>query len=161
MGGTRIFWPVAVALGVRFDSAVGLVLLLVGLAVPGVAGILFIYLDCDERRRSDFWNRVVNPRRVGLRWLGVTLLVPLCIGVIAGGIVAIWGAKTVTAADEVPYPPLPSTPSLGARIADCSVLTTLLGRAILYAGAGPSVSTVWPVGNCPVFRGGSPHSIRV
>jgi hypothetical protein len=29
--------------------------------------------------------------------------------VLAVAIVAIWGAKTMTAADEVPHPPLPST----------------------------------------------------
>jgi membrane protease YdiL (CAAX protease family) len=84
VGGTWLFWLPAIALGVRFDSAVGLVLLLVGLAVPGVAGIAFVYLVYDERGRSDFWNRVVNPRRVGLRWLVVILLVPLGIGVLAG-----------------------------------------------------------------------------
>ena len=84
VGGTWLFWLPAIALGVRFDSAVGLALLLVGLAVPGVAGIAFVYLVYDERGRSDFWNRVVNPRRVGLRWLVVILLVPLGISVFAG-----------------------------------------------------------------------------
>jgi len=74
--GTWLFWLPAIALGLRFDSAVGLVLLLVGLAVPGVAGIAFVYLVYDERGRSDFWNRVVNPRRVGLRWLVVIQAVP-------------------------------------------------------------------------------------
>jgi len=29
--------------------------------------------------------------------------------VLAGAIVAIWGAKTMTAADEVPHPPHPAT----------------------------------------------------
>jgi len=76
VGGTWLFWLPAIALGLRFDSAVGLVLLLVGLAVPGVAGIAFVYLVYDERGRSDFWNRVVNPRRVGLRWLVVILQHP-------------------------------------------------------------------------------------
>ncbi|WP_080506223.1 CPBP family intramembrane glutamic endopeptidase [Halorubrum aidingense] len=84
VGGTWIFWLAAIALGVRFDSAVGFVLLLVGLAVPGVVGVVFVYLVYDERGRSDFWNRVVNLRRVGLRWFVVILLVPLGIGVLAG-----------------------------------------------------------------------------
>lgn len=84
VAGTWVFWLAAIALGVRFDSAVGLVLLLVGLAVPGVAGIVFVYLVYDVPGRRDFWNRVVNPRRVGLRWFAVILLVPLGIGVLAG-----------------------------------------------------------------------------
>lgn len=98
VGGTWVFWLAAIALGVRFDSAVGLVLLLVGLAVPGVAGIAFVYLVYDERGRSDFWNRVTNPRRVGRRWLVAILLVPLSIGLTAGvadlllgGIGPAWG----------------------------------------------------------------------
>jgi membrane protease YdiL (CAAX protease family) len=49
-----------------------------------VAGIAFVYLVYDERGRADFWNRVINPRRVGLRWLMVILLVPLGVAVLAG-----------------------------------------------------------------------------
>lgn len=84
LGGTWIFWLAAIVLGVSFDSAMGLVLLLVGLAVPGVTGILFVYLVYDERGRTDFWNRVIQVRRFGLRWLFVILLVPLGVSVLAG-----------------------------------------------------------------------------
>ncbi len=84
VAGTWAFWLPAIALGVRFDSAVGLVLLLVGLTVPGVLGIVFVYLNYDERGRTDFWNRVTQPRRIGIRWLAVILLVPLGIAVLAG-----------------------------------------------------------------------------
>lgn len=84
VAGTWAFWLPAIALGVRFDSAVGLLLLLVGLAVPGVLGIAFVYLTYDERGRTDFWHRVTQPRRFGIRWLLVILLVPLGIGVLAG-----------------------------------------------------------------------------
>ncbi len=84
VGGTWAFWLPAIVLGVRFDSAAGLVLLLVGLAVPGFSGIVFVYLHYDERGRTDFWSRVIQPRRFGIRWLTVILLVPLLIGVLAG-----------------------------------------------------------------------------
>jgi membrane protease YdiL (CAAX protease family) len=84
VGATWVFWLTAIALGVRFDSALGLVLLLVGLAVPGASGVLFVYLVYDERGRIDFWNRITQTRRVGLRWLAVILLVPLGLGVLAG-----------------------------------------------------------------------------
>jgi len=84
VAGTWAFWLPAIALGVRFDSAVGLVLLLVGLTVPGVLGIVFVYLNYDKRGRTDFWNRVTQPRRFGTRWLAVILLVPLGIAVLAG-----------------------------------------------------------------------------
>ncbi len=98
VAGTWAFWLPAIALGVRFDSAVGLVLLLVGLTVPGVLGIVFVYLNYDEPGRTDFWNRVTQPRRIGIRWLAVILLVPLGIVVPAGvvdlllgGIGPAWG----------------------------------------------------------------------
>jgi len=84
VAGTWAFWLPAIALGVRFDSAIGLVLLLVGLTVPGVLGIVFVYLNYDERGRTDFWNRVTQARRFGIRWLAVILLVPLSIAVLAG-----------------------------------------------------------------------------
>lgn len=84
VGGTWAFWLAAIVLDVSFDSAVGLVLLLAGLATPGVAGIVFVYLVYDERGRADFWNRITHLRRVGLRWLLVILLAPLGISVLAG-----------------------------------------------------------------------------
>ena len=89
--GTWAFWLPAIFLGVRFDSAVGLVLLLVGLAVPGILGIVFVYLTYDERGRTDFWNRVTQPRRFGIRWFFVILLVPLGVGVIAGVVDLLFG----------------------------------------------------------------------
>jgi membrane protease YdiL (CAAX protease family) len=98
VSGTWIFWVPAVFLGVRFDSAAGLVLLLVGLAIPGLSGIVFVYLGYDEGGRADFWNRVTQPRRFGIRWFVVILLVPLGISVLAGvadlilgGIGPAWG----------------------------------------------------------------------
>jgi membrane protease YdiL (CAAX protease family) len=84
VGGTWTFWLAAIVLGVSFDSAAGLGLLLAGLAVPGVSGIAFVYLVYDDRGRSDFWNRVIEPQRIGIRWLVVILLVPLGASVFAG-----------------------------------------------------------------------------
>lgn len=91
VGGTWAFWLPAIVLGVRFDSVAGLVLLLVGLAIPGLLGIVFVYLHYDERGRTDFWNRVTQPRRFGTRWLTVILLVPLGIGVLAGVVDLLFG----------------------------------------------------------------------
>lgn len=92
------FWLAAIALGVRFDSAVGLVLLLVGLTGPGIAGIGFVYLVYDEQGRADFWNRLKQVRRVGVRWFLVILLIPVAVTVVAaivdllvGGPGATWG----------------------------------------------------------------------
>ena len=84
VAGTWACWLPAVALGVRFDSVVGAALLLLGLAVPGVLGVAFVYLTYDERGRADFWRRVTRPGRIGRRWLVVILVVPPGVGVLAG-----------------------------------------------------------------------------
>ncbi|ELZ32412.1 hypothetical protein C474_06302 [Halogeometricum pallidum JCM 14848] len=84
VAGTWAFWLPAIGLGVRFDSAAGLALLLIGLSVPGALGIAFVYLTYDERGRTDFWNRVTQPQRFGILWFVVILLVPLGISVLAG-----------------------------------------------------------------------------
>jgi len=114
VSGTWIFWIPAVFLGVRFDSLAGLVLLLVGLAVPGLSGIVFVYLVYDEGGRADFWNRVTQPQRFGIRWLIVILLVPLGISVLAGvadlllgGTGPVWG-EGVTGFGANPLAMLPA-----------------------------------------------------
>jgi uncharacterized protein len=76
-------WLGAIALEVSFDSAVGVVLLLIGLVGPGAAGIGFIYLVYDEQGRADFWNRLKQPRRIGVRWFLMILLLPLAVTVTA------------------------------------------------------------------------------
>lgn len=168
VGGTWVFWLAAIALGVRFDSAVGLVLLLVGLAVPGVVGIVFVYLVYDERGRSDFWNRVVDPRRVGFRWLVVILLVPLGIGVLAGvadlllgGIGPAWG-EGVTGFGVNPIAILPALffatlppilEELGWR--GYALDRLQLNRSALRASL--ILGVVWALWHLPLFFIGGTH----
>jgi len=96
---TWSFWLAAIALGVRFDSAAGLALLLVGLTGPGIAGVGFVYLVYDEHGRADFWDRVSQVRRIGLTWFLVILAIPVAVTIVAavvdsllGGPGATWGA---------------------------------------------------------------------
>lgn len=69
-------WLAAIAFGVSFDSATGLLLLLLGLMGPGVAGIGFVYLAYDQPGRTDFWKRLREARRISLHWLLIILLLP-------------------------------------------------------------------------------------
>ncbi|WP_435073301.1 CPBP family intramembrane glutamic endopeptidase [Halorubrum sp. HHNYT27] len=91
-------WLSAIILGVSFDTAFGAVLLLIGLVGPGAAGIGFTYLVYDSGGRSDFWNRIKQIRRIGLRWFLVILLIPVVVTIVAaiadsllGGPGAVWG----------------------------------------------------------------------
>ncbi|WP_232702049.1 CPBP family intramembrane glutamic endopeptidase [Halobacterium wangiae] len=93
---TWSFWLAAIALGVRFDSAAGLALLLVGLTGPGAAGVGFVYLVYDERGRADFWNRIRSVRRIGVAWFLVILLVPTVVTVVAGVVDVLFGGPGAT-----------------------------------------------------------------
>ncbi|WP_440989134.1 CPBP family intramembrane glutamic endopeptidase [Haloarchaeobius baliensis] len=93
---TWAFWLAAIALGVRFDSAVGLVLLLVGLTGPGAAGIGFVYLVYDEEGRVDFWNRLGQVRRIGVRWFLIILLLPVAVTIVAAAVERLFGGPGVT-----------------------------------------------------------------
>lgn len=98
LGITWFFWLLVVALGLGVDSAAGALLLLAGLAGPGVAGVGFVYLVYDEPGRRDFWNRVTGLRRIGVRWVLVILLFPpaviataAAVDLLLGGPGAAWG----------------------------------------------------------------------
>lgn len=94
-------WLAAIALGVSFESVTGLALLLLGLLGPGVAGIGFVYLVYDERGRSDFWNRLVQVRRIGARWFLVILLVPVGVTLFAGVGETLLGGAGITLGEGV------------------------------------------------------------
>ncbi|WP_225317732.1 MULTISPECIES: CPBP family intramembrane glutamic endopeptidase [Haloferax] len=88
---------VAIALGISFESATGLVLLLAGLAGPGIAGIGFTYLVYGEEGRRDFWRRLTDVSRIGVKWFLVILFLPLAINLVGavadillGGTGATW-----------------------------------------------------------------------
>jgi membrane protease YdiL (CAAX protease family) len=105
----------AIVLDVSFQSAEGAVLQLLVLLGPGAAGIGFIYLVYDDRGRADFWNRIKQPRRIGVRWFLVILLTPVGVTVVAavgasllGGSGVVWG----DAVRELSRNPLAILPTL-------------------------------------------------
>lgn len=52
-----------------------LLLVVLGAFVPSLMGIVFTYLTHDRAGRREFWRRVIDPRRIGWRWLAVIALV--------------------------------------------------------------------------------------
>ena len=112
---TWSFLLLAIALGVSFQSAEGVVLQLLALLGPGAAGIGFVYLVYGDRGRADFWNRIKQPRRIGVRWFLVILLVPVGVTIVAtvgasllGGPGVAWGE----AVRELGSDPLAILPTL-------------------------------------------------
>lgn len=94
-------WLAAIVLGVSFDSSTGLVLLLVGLVGPGAAGIGFVYLVYGDQGRADFWNRITQVRRIGIRWFLIILLLPLAVTIVAAVVDLLFGGPGITRSEGV------------------------------------------------------------
>ncbi|KAB1187932.1 MULTISPECIES: CPBP family intramembrane glutamic endopeptidase [Haloferax] len=98
---TWSFWVAAIALGISFESAEGLVLLLAGLAGPGIAGIGFTYLVYDERGRKDYWRRLTDVSRIGLKWFAVILFLPLVMSLVGAAVDLFLGGTGATWSEGV------------------------------------------------------------
>ncbi len=99
---TWFFWGLGILLQVSMESAGGVVLLLLGVLGPMLTGIGFTYLTRDRAGRRDYWARVVDVKRIGLKWLLVILLFTPILNVLAalldilfGGQGAVWGPSIV------------------------------------------------------------------
>lgn len=97
-GWTWLFWSVAILMGATLETALGGILLLVGVCGPMITGITFTYLTKDKEGRQDYWKRVRDFKRIPGKWyLVIFLFVPLLnilaalLDVINGGNGAYWG----------------------------------------------------------------------
>jgi len=112
---TWLFWLIAIVMGFGSDTGPGIVLQLLGVLGPMVTGITFTYLTQDKAGRRDYWSRIVDPRRMGIKWfLVVVLFVPALsvlaalIDKLAGGTGATWGEAIL----QFPSQPLAIIPSV-------------------------------------------------
>jgi membrane protease YdiL (CAAX protease family) len=121
------FWLAAIALEVRFDSAVGLVLLLIGLTGPGIAGIGFVYLVYDEQGRADFWDRLKQLRRIGVKWFLIILLIPVAVTIVAAIVEMLFGGSGAT---------------LGAGVQEFGVNPLAILPALFFATLPPILEEV-------------------
>lgn len=95
---TWAFWGLAVRFGISLNSASGVGLLMLGLCGPAVAGVGLTYLTQDKTGRSDYWQRVIDPKRISFRWYLVIFLffpalsiLAALLAVLSGGSGVIWG----------------------------------------------------------------------
>jgi membrane protease YdiL (CAAX protease family) len=88
-----VIWiPVALT-GLNYKSSPLLILLLLlGVFGPGLAGIILTYHEEGGEGRRDFWQRVLDFRRIRLEWVGMILLfwpglslIAIAIQVLSGG----------------------------------------------------------------------------
>jgi len=83
-GWTWLFWITAVLSGQSIEALSVRLLLYLGGLGPLLAGILLTHLTQDREGRRDYWRRVVDFKRIGAGWYGVTLLtIPVLTGLAA------------------------------------------------------------------------------
>jgi len=95
---TWLLWGIAIVTKGSMESGEGIGLLLLGVAGPMVTGIAFTYLTRDKEGRRDYWKRVIDFKRIGLKWFLVILLfvpamhiVAALLDVLIGGGGTTWG----------------------------------------------------------------------
>jgi membrane protease YdiL (CAAX protease family) len=114
-GWTWLIWGAAIFMGATAETATGAIVGLLGVMGPAVTGIGFTYLTRDKEGRRDYWNRIIDFKRIPGKWyLVIFLFVPILNGlaalldVLTGGGGATWGE----AARNVLSNPLSIIPSI-------------------------------------------------
>lgn len=97
LGWSWLFWISAVLFGIGIETTLGVVLGLLGLIGPMVAGITSTYLTHGRQGRRDYWLRVIDLKRIGTGWYIVIFLfapvltaVAVVFDVLSGGSGAAW-----------------------------------------------------------------------
>jgi membrane protease YdiL (CAAX protease family) len=70
-----LFWLPAGFFGLKFNEPPVPILIALGGIGPMVVAIALIYATQDREGRRDYWKRVVDFKRISLRWYAVVLLV--------------------------------------------------------------------------------------
>ena len=89
--GATFLWTWGLAGVLIFTEAKSIPTLAVALIVlamigPGITGVLFTHLTRTEEDIRDYWNRVVDVRRLALGWVAVVVLLPFSLQFFAGAI---------------------------------------------------------------------------
>jgi membrane protease YdiL (CAAX protease family) len=64
-------------LSAETGSALGVIIILLALSGPAIMGILFTYLALNKEGQKDYWRRVLDFKRITLKWyLVIFLLIP-------------------------------------------------------------------------------------
>jgi len=93
-----LFGGIAILRNMSMETAGGLVFVLLAAIGPMVTGIVFTYITRDRAGRRDYWKRVIDFKRIPVKWyLVIFLFVPILNGfaavldVLTGGSGATWG----------------------------------------------------------------------
>jgi uncharacterized protein len=73
-GWSWLFWIPLAILGTDISKVPGKIWFGVGILGPSVAAIVLTHVLGDERGRHDFWNRVLDFRRIPVHWYAIIIL---------------------------------------------------------------------------------------
>jgi membrane protease YdiL (CAAX protease family) len=73
-GFSWILWIPAALLAQSTASSLAMILRYAGGLGPAIAGVLLVYLTQDSHGRQDYWQRIIDCRRIGGFWYVITLL---------------------------------------------------------------------------------------
>lgn len=79
-------WGIAALMGVSMDSPAGMVIPLIGVAGPTLAGVAFTTFVESRDVRRDYWRRVAGFGRIPFRWYLVILFFSLALTLVAVGL---------------------------------------------------------------------------
>lgn len=95
LGWSWLFWIPAAFSGRGLDSPVITVMFILGGLGPPLAGVGLTYLTKDREGRRDYWRRVVDFRRIRVRWYAVILLTFPLLMVLAAALDALLGGEAI------------------------------------------------------------------
>jgi uncharacterized protein len=90
---TWAFWWTAAALGRPATDTPVMVLFAVGGAGPMVVALAMVLRLHDRADRREFFARIIDPRRIGLRWWPVILLLPALVSFGSFGLYWVFGGE--------------------------------------------------------------------
>jgi membrane protease YdiL (CAAX protease family) len=95
-GWSLFFWGMAVLMGAAPNTFQGNLLLILGGGGPPIAAIALTLRDKDPVRRRDYWQRIVDFKRIPPRWFGVIFLVAPLTSLLAALTYKLWTGEAVS-----------------------------------------------------------------
>ena len=78
------FFGITYSLGLNGErSALGTSLVFLALSGPAIMAIIFTYLALNPQGRSDYWIRIIDYRRIPIKWYAIILLLAPTINLVA------------------------------------------------------------------------------
>ena len=89
-----VFWiPIAITRQDYQSSPVLLIVFLIGVFGPGIAGIVMTYVETGRKGGKDFWQRAVDARRVRPLWWAIIILLWPLLHLLAIAVTRLFGGE--------------------------------------------------------------------